>query len=619
MTIKKQLLINIGIPFILSLLIALTLVMFITSRNISKEVETSIIQQNSLIVDNMANLVSSYAESYMRAISDITRIDPSIINNIATKNFLINGYIYLVNKEGIIMDHPDKNRIGTESVNKTWLLSEDFESSGFYKYIFEDREKLLYKYFNKSLNMFVLTSAYIDDFSNAININDLRTAMDRIKIGNTGYPFIINSEGLCLTHQDKQYIDKTLTDLKDADGNYIIQRVLEEKNGNFRYNWLSKDGKLRAKNLYYSYDKTSKLIICSTGYIDEYYKTFNTTIKIVILCSLIILIISSLILFNVAESFVKPIELLSELSIEITKGNLNQVFVKGNTKEINTLGKNFLFMQNSIRFNLETLEDAIEEKTNELEKAQAHLIQSEKMSSLGSLVAGVAHEINTPVGIGVTAASHLEKETRQFLEMYKNGKMTKTAFEKYMSDTTIEAQILLTNMNRAATLVQSFKKVSVDQAIELKRQFNIKDYINDLLISLKHKLKSKNIDIIIHCDDDMEIISYPGPISQILTNLILNSYIHGFDNISTGEIHIVISIINNHINLKYYDNGLGIQEDIMSKIFDPFFTTKRNKGGTGLGLHLVYNIVVSTLNGTISCNNRFNGGTEFIIIFPMMA
>lgn len=619
MTIKKKLLLSIGIPFIISLIFALTLVMLITSRNISKEIKTSIQRQNDTIVDNMSNLVTSYAESYMRAISDITRLDPSIINNISDENFLINGYIYLVNKDGIITNHPDKEKIGTESINKEWLLSEGLESTGFYKYIYEGRNKLLYKYFNPNLDLYVLTSAYIDDFSNTINIKDLRSAMDRIKIGKTGYPFIITTDGLCLTNQVEEYIDTNLTDLQDADGNYIIQRVLREKNGNFSYNWVSENGKIRVKTLNYSYDKNSKLIICSTGYIDKFYETFNTTVKVVIISSIIILIVSSLILFSVSESFVKPIESLSELSIEITKGNLEQTFEKSNTKEINTLGKNFIFMQNSIKHNLESLEEAVNKKTEELKEAQHHIVQSEKMSSLGRLVAGVAHEINTPIGIGVTAASHLEKETNNIFKMYEKGDMTKTSFEKYMEHTIIESKMLLTNLNRAASLIQSFKKVSVDQSEEVRRKFNVKEYIEDLLISLRHKLKSKQINIFIHCLDDLVINSYPGPLSQILTNLIFNSYMHGFENKENGDIHIIITVNNGEVELLYYDNGLGITKELIPKVFDPFFTTKRNKGGTGLGLHLVYNIVMSTLNGSISCTNRPNNGAEFNIRFPIMA
>lgn len=619
LTIKRKLLLSIGIPFFLSFVIGLSVVLFISYTNISNEIEASILRQNNTMIDSMSNLVSSTAKSYMQAISDMTQIDSTILENLSNENFLMNGYIYLVDRNGIITQHPDKTLIGTESVNIDWLLSRDLYRKEFYNYEFENRDKLLYKYFNEDLDMFVLTSVYIDDFSSYINIHDLRAAMGKIKIGSSGYPFIITEDGLCLTHPEEKYLDTYMNNLQDADGNFFIQRVINEKNGFFKYNWDTGDG-VKVKTLYFSYDKNSKLIICSTGFIEDYYTSFKNTLDIIILTTILILLISALILFRVSESFLKPIERLTEMSIEITKGKLDQVFIKSNTMEINTLGTNFIHMQDSIKNNLKTLENAINTKTQELQEAQAHLIQSEKMSSLGSLVAGVAHEINTPVGIGVTAASHLEHESAHFLNMYENGNLTKSAFEEFIKNTNIESKILLANMNKAASLIQSFKKVAVDQSIELIRKFNVKEYIEDLLISLKHKLKSKDISIKINCDEDLVMNSYPGPLSQILTNLIINSFIHGFDDYNKGEINIsVIQKNRDIVDIVYTDNGVGIPEDVILKVFDPFFTTKRNNGGTGLGLHLVFNIVNSTLNGTITCHNIKPHGVEFHMRLPIMA
>lgn len=619
MTIRNKLLFNIGLPLLTTLIISFSLILFITTNRISKEIESSIQQQNNSIVTNVSNIVSNSAKSYLLAISDLTKIDTSILDNITNKNFLSNGYIYIVNKQGYITYHPDRSKIGEKSINSEWLTSNNVNENDFYKYDYEGREKLLYKYFNSDINKFVLTTAYIDDFSESINMIDLRVSMKKIKIGKTGYPIILTQEGLCQSHPEPEYIESNILDYKDADGNYIFKRIVNELNGNFKYNAVSSSGENRKKIIYFNYDKNSKLIVCTTGYIDEYYETVTTTFKMFLISFISVVILTFFTFIHLSKSFLKPIESLSKLSIEITKGNHNQQFINSNMDEINTLGKNFLSMQDSIRDNLNNLEEAIQRKATELQDAQDNLIQSEKMSSLGGLVAGVAHEINTPIGIGVTVASHLEKETADFKEKYTTGKMTKSSFEKYMENTKIESKILLSNMNRAATLVQSFKMVSVDQATELNRHFYVKEYIEELLVSLNPKIKSKRINITIDCNNEMVINSYPGALSQILTNLILNSFLHAFENLDEGEITISIILNNDILQLIYSDNGIGISEEYKDKIFDPFFTTKRNKGGTGLGLHIVYNLVNTTLNGSIKHLDQEEIGSTFSIVFPVMA
>ncbi len=267
--------------------------------------------------------------------------------------------------------------------------------------------------------------------------------------------------------------------------------------------------------------------------------------------------------------------------------------------------------------------DEIEQQKEELQitldhlkNTQEQLIQSEKLASLGGLVAGVAHEINTPVGISVTAASSLVEETSRIAEQYVSNKISRAAFKEYLNTANQSAKLILANMERTATMVQSFKQVSVDQSTEQKREFKLKEYSHDVIRSLYPRLKGKKIKINLDIDDQLELNSYPGAFSQILTNLVLNSLVHGFEKKDQGNINISMHKADQELILEYKDDGRGIPKQNLSKIFDPFFTTNK-KAGTGLGLHIVYNIVNQKLNGSITCSSEKEKGVSFRMKIPV--
>jgi len=264
------------------------------------------------------------------------------------------------------------------------------------------------------------------------------------------------------------------------------------------------------------------------------------------------------------------------------------------------------------------LEQHIEELKITLENlrdTQVQLIQSEKLAALGGLVAGVAHEINTPVGISVTAASSLVEETNKMADHYKSNRISRAEFKDYLNTTSQAAKLILSNMQRTATMVQSFKQVSVDQSTEQQRSFRLKEYSEDVIRSLYPRLKGKKIDIILDIDENLELNSYPGAYSQILTNLILNSLVHGFDGKDEGNIKLRAKRDKKNMILEYTDDGRGIDPGLKDRIFEPFFTTDK-KVGTGLGMHIVYNLVTQKLNGSISCSGEMGKGIQFLIKLP---
>jgi PAS domain S-box-containing protein len=259
----------------------------------------------------------------------------------------------------------------------------------------------------------------------------------------------------------------------------------------------------------------------------------------------------------------------------------------------------------------------LQESLARLQQTQAQLVESEKMSSLGSLVAGIAHEINTPVGIGVTAASHLEQETREVSGLMEQGQLKASTLRTFLLTARDSSNMILSNLMRAADLIQSFKKVAVDQSSQERRIFNLKRYIDEVLLSLRPKLKKTTHTITINCPDDLSLDSYPGAFSQVLTNLVMNSLIHGFENMENGRIGMDIHAENGMLHLRYSDNGKGIPKEFIQKVFDPFFTTRRGTGGSGLGLHILYNLVTQTLGGRVLCSSEPGVETVFTIVCPL--
>ncbi|MBF0457744.1 MAG: GAF domain-containing sensor histidine kinase [Nitrospirae bacterium] len=252
---------------------------------------------------------------------------------------------------------------------------------------------------------------------------------------------------------------------------------------------------------------------------------------------------------------------------------------------------------------------------DELKQSQEMLIHSEKMASLGQLVAGVAHEINTPIGIAVTSASHLELATKKIAAMFYDKQITRTDLEKYIFVAAEDSDLIVKNLFRAGDLIRSFKMVSADQTSWEKRKFNLKSYLNDIVMSLRPQLRRTPHVITINCDDALELNSYPGAFAQIITNLLMNSMLHAYDEGSAGQILIEAVPQDDEIVLRYRDDGKGIHEANIKKIFDPFFTTKRGQGGSGLGLYITFNIVTQTLKGTIICESEA-GMTTFTVTLP---
>ncbi|MDR3385922.1 MAG: two-component regulator propeller domain-containing protein [Rudaea sp.] len=298
----------------------------------------------------------------------------------------------------------------------------------------------------------------------------------------------------------------------------------------------------------------------------------------------------------------------------------------GTTTDISTLKR----AEESLRNLNEELESRVETRTADLRTAntelrrtleqltlaQRQLLESEKMAALGGLVAGVAHEINTPLGVTVTAASYLQEECKRVARLEAENRLTSADLHAFQEAANESAQIILRNLNRADRLIRSFKLVAVDQTTEERRIIDLGAYLNEILTSLGPVLKKSPHHVRVECADALRINTYPGAVYQIISNLVMNSLTHGFEPGQIGEISIVAQRAGALVLLQYHDNGNGMTEAVRAQIFEPFFTTRRGRGGSGLGMHVVYNLVTQLLKGSIRVESTPGAGATFEIFLP---
>jgi signal transduction histidine kinase len=248
------------------------------------------------------------------------------------------------------------------------------------------------------------------------------------------------------------------------------------------------------------------------------------------------------------------------------------------------------------------LEDSnlqLQNSLNNLTLAQDQLIQSEKMASLGQLVAGVAHEVNTPLGICVTSITALKEKVEDLQKAISSQELTKSFLTDTLALLLEYEQIIERSLNKSVELIRSFKSVAVEQHTDPEVNINLHQHVYDVVNTVKTLFKQKKYHINIDVDESLSLVTYPSAWNQILTNFLMNSHIHGFEGRQEGDISITFTKTNSYLTLIYTDNGAGIAEDFKKRIFDPFVTTKRGQGGSGLGLNIVFNLVDAKLGGTI--------------------
>jgi PAS domain S-box-containing protein len=264
--------------------------------------------------------------------------------------------------------------------------------------------------------------------------------------------------------------------------------------------------------------------------------------------------------------------------------------------------------------------DAAEAALRNLRETQNSLIEAEKLAALGRLVAGVAHEVNNPVGISLTVASSLERKTALFAGEVARGDLRRSSLNEFIETSRDASSQLVANLNRAAELITSFKQVAADRNYSDQRTFDLGDLTEQVVMSLRPGLRKHHLTLTVDCQPNLTMNSYPGPYGQVLTNLFLNAVAHAFPDGKPGSVDIKVRESGkDNVEIIFSDDGCGMSLDVRRRAFDPFFTTRRDQGGTGLGLHIVYSIVTNRLGGRLDLDSEPGGGTRIQIILPRVA
>ncbi len=343
--------------------------------------------------------------------------------------------------------------------------------------------------------------------------------------------------------------------------------------------------------------------------------------RILILGAAVGLLLGSVTALAVARSITRPLSRLQQSMVELSQNTRSGLIADFDRRDelgdmaratnvfLTEIGRR----EQALRKSKERADAALAE----LQQAQTDLIQAEKLASLGQLVAGVAHEINTPLGIALTTSTLLGDESKRFAKAAESGKLQRSVLRRFMERMGEGTQLLFANLTRAADLVHSFKQVAADQASGERRQFVMDDWLHDLLTSLSPVLRKTKHEVAIDCPPGLNLDTYPGALGQVLTNLLTNALTHAYGEGDAGHLEIRVSEPSiDLVRIVFSDDGKGIPEADIGKAFDPFFTTGRSTGSTGLGLHIVYNLVTSRLQGHISLYSKVGKGTRFTIDIP---
>lgn len=448
-----------------------------------------------------------------------------------------------------------------------------------------------------------------------IILDSIPTIFKNQKINPTDMNFLIGSDGTYIYHDDpKRIMTARITD----EGDPLKAQAGDVFAGISEFKEIQYGGKPYYMTAYSVGENDWHVVtLIDRGIIDGQIRVLGLLTMVLLVLTLLVTIT---LVYLTVRSATMPYREILTFAEDIAQGdfsrNIPEDFIM-REDEMGILGQSFQAITDTFRRENMRLENNLEKQSMELEAQYNVLMETERAAALGNIVAGVAHEINTPIGVSLTTASYLKTFGSEQRTKMEEGKMSKRDLISLMDAIEESSTLLDHNLNRAAELIRNFKQMAVDQSSGSSYSFYLKSTIDSIIVSLHHEYKNLPVRIINNCPEDIRLDSYPGAYSQIITNLIMNSLHHGLPGINPGIITIEVEKDDRNIVLTYKDNGKGIAEENLSKIFDPFFTTNKASGNSGLGMHIIRSLVQNQLNGVITCESSPGNGVIFRMVLPV--
>jgi len=617
-------------------------------------IKNEVLKVHSLIASEKAQSIKKIKASLQERVREAHAIASSIYRNNQDKNeaeikLLISdalrdirfnkgrGYFFVYQSDGLSVMHPilphlqNTNLWDFKDVKGCYVIRDlsniaTTQGEGFLRWWWKkpsdtktEYEKIGYSKHFAPFDWFIGTGDYVLDYEEELKIEILER-ISRVKYGKDGYIFVVNNEGVYLNHIETEHIGKNRIDLVDDNGFMITQEIIKAAKDGEAY--LSYIGTIKPstglpanKTSFVKGFKDWQWAIGSGTYLDDIENVIfakkialNKKNKQELIQTLAIGATISLILIIISLAFAKNIrKRFQRYKLNVTE----------KTQQLNELN---LHLEEKVAGRTAALAASNEELEfafKSLKNTQAKLIASENMASMVSLVTGVAHELNTPLGIMLTSISQIENEVEKVFDKIKSQKITRSELQRSEEACRLGVELLNSSLNKSIQLIKSFKSLSTFSNHEELQQFSL----NKLMLSVKDSyqaaLEESHTELTLDFDSEMVINSYKDVIIDVLAQLIDNSLTHAFANIDSPHITLNTQKIDDHIVINYSDNGLGLGNEGAKKVFDLFYTTKRNSNCTGLGMPIVYNQITQKLLGSIDYVQQQKQGIAFIIRIPV--
>lgn len=483
----------------------------------------------------------------------------------------------------------------------------------------------------------------------ALSLSGISDFLSTLTVGKTGQTFIMERSGdlIATSTKEKPFVvkedqPKRLKAVESSDAltrstsQFLLQRFgdLNTIADTQRLDFSLDGARQFVQVLPFRDDKGLSWLIVVVVPEADFMQEIDATTRITILLALFALVLGTGVGIVTTRWVTGPILKLNQAAGELTKGDWTRTVKIDRADELGDLAASFNTMAGQLKETITTLEQRVDERTAELNdanssleirvaertadlaKAMDHLVQTEKMATLGGMVAGITHELNTPLSNVRLAAEVLAKEVQTLADGMLAGKVSRSGLDRFIRVSKETTDLIDRASERSAALIDSFKQVAVDQSSERRCRFDLRKIVDQTALTLGPTLKTKPFKLVIEIPPGLELDSYPGPLEQIITNLVTNSLAHAFPERSSGLMTISARRVDAGLEIIYCDDGVGVTDDIKLRIFDPFFTTKAGQGGSGLGMYTIYNLVTGLFRGTVVIDGRPGIGAKFTLFLP---